>query len=104
MKGINLLEGGSAKGMLDAWRAHFVNLLRQPPQVPHDFALVNTQFDEFDVTELTEDKKWIKGGKACGDDDIASEIIKRIDIVVLQYWQVVFLTTPVVRVMFNFRL
>ena len=60
------MEGGSAKGRLDAWKAHFENLLGQPPQVPDEnlevetiFAPLNIRSDEFDVTELTEAKKLI---------------------------------------------
>ena len=41
---------------------------------------MNIRSDEFDETELTEAKKLIKEGKSCGDDGVAPEIIKRVDI------------------------
>ena len=86
-RGISLVEGGSAKGRLDAWTTHFRNLLGLPPQVPDENMDVETVFpsldiraDEFDVSELIEAKKQIKEGKAYGDDGIAPEIIKRVDV------------------------
>lgn len=82
-----LIEGGSSEERLNNWKAHFVKLLGQPPRVPnenlpiqniHPPLDINT--DPFNSDELMEAKKQIVEGKACGEDGIPPEVMKRINI------------------------
>lgn len=82
-----LIEGGSAEERLNNWKTHFAKLLGQPPRVPdeslpirdmHPPLSINT--DPFSRGEFLEAKKQIVEGKACGEDGIPPEILKRVDI------------------------
>ena len=86
-KPCGLVEGGSREGRLRAWKDHFTKLLGQPPVVPNeevDIAAVhppqNISVDKFTKTELEEAKKSIKEGKAFGEDGVAPEVLKRVDV------------------------
>lgn len=85
-KPCSLVEGGSAKGRLRNWKAHFVKLLGQPPSVPDQeleipaiHPMQSISVEEFTRDELVEAKKTIKEGKAYGNDNIAPEVLKRVD-------------------------
>ena len=82
-----LIEGGSSEDRLKNWKDHFLKLLGQPPSVPDENLLIATihpeldiRTDPFDLEELHEAKKQIVEGKACGDDGIPPEVLKRVDI------------------------
>ena len=86
-KPCGLVEGGSREGRLRAWKDHFTKLLGQPPVVPNeevDIAAVhppqNISVDKFTKTELEEARKSIKEGKAFGEDGVAPEVLKRVDV------------------------
>ena len=81
------VEGSSPQERLDSWKNHFQNLLGQPPAVNdenmeitpvHD--LLDIRTDNFDLDELATAKTSIKEGKAFGADEIAPEVIKRVDL------------------------
>lgn len=83
----NMIEGENAEKRLDSWKSHFQKLLGQPPAVPDEnleitvvHELLDIRSDNFDRGELAEAKTQIKEGKAFGEDGIAPEIIKRVDI------------------------
>ncbi|KAL5253694.1 hypothetical protein ACHWQZ_G013463 [Mnemiopsis leidyi] len=85
-KPCSLAEGGSAKGRLRNWKAHFVKLLGQPPSVPDQeleipaiHPMQSISVEEFTRDELVEAKKTIKEGKAYGNDNIAPEVLQRVD-------------------------
>ncbi|KAL5259158.1 hypothetical protein ACHWQZ_G009572 [Mnemiopsis leidyi] len=85
-KPCSLVEGGTAKGRLRNWKAHFVKLLGQPPSVPDQeleipaiHPMQSISVEEFTRDELVEAKKTIKERKAYGNDNIAPEVLKRVD-------------------------
>ena len=80
-----LTEGGSAEGRLACWKNHFVRLLGQPPDVPDEDPEINQvhpllpiPVESFTMDELKQAKA--SEGKACGEDGIAPEVLKRVDI------------------------
>ena len=86
-KSSSLIDGGSAEGRLKNWQEHFKKLLGQPPVVPDEEMEVPTvhppqdiRIDHFSKEELLEARKSIKEGKAFGEDGIAPEILKRVDL------------------------
>ncbi|KAL5268071.1 hypothetical protein ACHWQZ_G004952 [Mnemiopsis leidyi] len=86
-KSSSLIDGGSAEGRLKNWQEHFKKLLGQPPVVPDEEMEVSTvhspqdiRVDHFSKEELLEARKSIKEGKAFGEDGIAPEILKRVDL------------------------
>jgi len=88
------IEGGCAEARLQNWSNHFQRLLGQPPVVTDEDMEIDKISDElnirtdcFDETELLAAKKNISEGKAFGDDQIAPEILKRVDIddIMLQF-------------------
>ena len=83
----SLIDGGSAEGRLKSWQEHFTKLLGQPPSVPDQELEVpvihppqDISVDLFSKDELVEARMKIKEGKAYGDDGIAPEILKRVDL------------------------
>ena len=93
-KSSSLIDGGSAEGRLKSWQDHFTKLLGQPPSVPDQELEVpsihppqDISVDLFSKEELVEARKKIQEGKAYGDDGIAPEILKRVDLddVILQF-------------------
>ena len=85
-KPCTLVDGGSAEGRLKSWKDHFTKLLGQPPSVPDQELVIQTIHPQQDIKtglfcreELAEARKQIKEGKAYGDDGIAPEILKRVD-------------------------
>ncbi len=86
-KPCNLVDGGSREGRLKSWRDHFTKLLGQPPEVPDEQVNVpiihpaqDINIDPFTKEELEEARKKIKEGKAFGEDGVAPEVIKRVDL------------------------
>ncbi|XP_063680045.1 uncharacterized protein LOC134815440 [Bolinopsis microptera] len=86
-KPCGLVEGGSREDRLRAWKNHVTKLLGQPPVVPNeevDIPVVhppqNISVDKFTKTELEEATKSIKEGKAFGEDGVAPEVLKRVDV------------------------
>ncbi|KAL5259931.1 hypothetical protein ACHWQZ_G010146 [Mnemiopsis leidyi] len=86
-KSSSLIDGGSAEGRLKNWQEHLKKLLGQPPVVPDEEMEVPTvhppqdiRIDHFSKEELLEARKSIKEGKAFGEDGIAPEILKRVDL------------------------
>ena len=86
-KPCSLIDGGSAEGRLRRWKEHFKKLLGQPPAVPdHDLEIPtihppqDISVELFTLEELGVAKKNIQEGKAYGDDGIAPEVLKRVDI------------------------
>ena len=82
-----LTEGGSAEGRLACWKNHFVRLLGQPPDVPDDDPVISQvhpplpiSVESFTMDELRQAKASISEGKACGEDGITPEVLKRVDI------------------------
>ena len=86
-KSASQIDGGSSEGRLKAWQEHFTKLLGQPPAVPDEDMDVpalhppqNISVELFSMEELLEARKAIKEGKAAGEDGVAPEILKRVDI------------------------
>ena len=86
-KSCGLVEGGSAEGRLKSWKDHFTKLLGQAPSVPDEDVCIpimhptqDISVAEFSKGELEEARKMIKEGKAFGEDGVAPEILKRVDI------------------------
>jgi hypothetical protein len=82
-----LIEGGSAEARLKNWKTHFTKLLGQPPIVPNDDIPIrnihqplNIKTGPFSREELSDAKKQLAEGKACGEDGITAEVLKRVDI------------------------
>ena len=82
-----LVEGGSSAERLENWKKHFSGLLGQPPRVPNSDITIRTvhppqdiEEGPFTLEELQLAKKQIVEGKAFGDDGIAPEVMKRVDI------------------------
>lgn len=82
-----LIAGGGPRERLQNWEKHFTKLLGQPPQVEDDSIVIDTIHDTLDIdvdpftsNELATAKKQITEGKAFGDDGIAPEVMKRVDI------------------------
>lgn len=81
------IKGNSPEERVGKWRDHFSSLLGQPPPVEnpdeeiepiHGPLDINT--DPFTLEEYRIAKTSIKEGKACGDDNIAPEVLKRCDL------------------------
>ena len=82
-----LIEGGSKEDRLKNWKEHFSKLLGQPPSVPNEditIQQIHPQLDictePFNIAELEVAKKQIVEGKACGEDGIPPEVVKRVDL------------------------
>ena len=83
-----LIDGGSATERLKSWESHFVNLLGQPPSVPDEDIPIRTisppldmiETGPFTKAELVTARKQIKEGTAAGEDGIAPEVMKRVDL------------------------
>ena len=82
-----LIEGGSAEVRLKNWKTHFSKLLGEPPSVPNvDLPIRNIsspldmKLGPFSREELLCAKKQLVEGKACGEDGITAEILKRVDV------------------------
>ena len=76
------------------WLSHFKDLLGKPPEVENEDLPIETQFTDlniestpFTLDELKVAKTKIKEGKACGDDGIPPEVLKRCDLdeIVLEF-------------------
>ena len=89
-----LIDGGSAEARLKNWKTHFSKLLGQPPSVPDNnlpirniHPTLDIEPGPFTIGELSEAKKQLVEGKACGADGIPAEVIKRanIDEIVLNF-------------------
>lgn len=85
--GTSLIKGGSAQERIAKWKDHFEKLLGQPPagapddlEVQQRFSDLNISTDPFTVEELQLARKKITEGKACGDDGVPPEVIKRCDL------------------------
>ena len=86
-KPCGLVEGGSREGRLRAWKEHFTKLLGQPPEVPDNEMNIpsihppqDISVEQFTKIELQEARKDIKEGKAFGEDGVAPEVLKRVDV------------------------
>ena len=82
-----LIAGGGPRERLQNWEKHFTKLLGQPPQVEDEAIVINTRHGPLDIDtapftedELTKAKKQITEGKAYGEDGIAPEVMKRVDL------------------------
>ena len=82
-----LIDGGSAEARLKNWKTHFSKLLGEPPRVPdEDLPIRNIhppldmKTGPFTMEELSDAKKQLVEGKACGEDGITAEILKRVDV------------------------
>ena len=89
-----LIKGGSSQERTQLWKTHFQNLLGQPPNItPEDpqihqkSEVLDISTDPFTKEELQQAKRKIKEGKACGDDGITPEVLKRCDLddIILQF-------------------
>ena len=82
------IRGDSPADRVRQWQHHFATLLGSPPIVedhgPEDIEPVNSHLDietgPFTLEEYRTAKTSIKEGKACGDDNIAPEVLKRCDL------------------------
>ncbi|MCP4493478.1 MAG: hypothetical protein GY820_40160, partial [Gammaproteobacteria bacterium] len=86
-KPCGLVDGGSKEERLKSWKDHFTKLLGQPPEVPDEEANIpnihpaqDINIEPFTKEELVEAKKKIKEGKAFGEDGIAPEVLKRVEL------------------------
>ncbi len=79
------IRGNSPEERVGKWRDHFSSLLGQPPPVENPDDIIT---DPFTLEEYRIAKTGIKEGKACGDDNIAPEILKRCDLdqIVMDFW------------------
>ena len=77
------LEGDTKEDRVKNWYNHFSNLLGKPPateeNVEIDKVFDNLAIDDgpFTIEEFHKAKKTISEGKACGEDRITPEVIKR---------------------------
>ena len=83
------ISGKSAKDRVDKWQTHFKKLLGEPPpdsQVESDIPQMFTEpehdisTEPFTAEELKQAKSRIKDNKACGEDGIPPEVLKRCDL------------------------
>ena len=81
------IQGGSAEERKTRWKDHFQSLLGQPPvgvnddlDVQQRFSQLNISTEPFSKDELKVAKARIKENKACGEDGIPPEVIKRCDL------------------------
>ena len=90
------ISGNSAQDRVNKWQAHFKNLLGEQPPDSLDDQIIQQMFYEpehdistapFTAEELREAKRRIKDNKACGEDGIPPEVLKRCDLddIVLKY-------------------
>ena len=88
------IKGNSPAERVGKWRDHFSSLLGQPPTVDNPdediepiHGPLNISTEPFTLEEYRLAKTSIKEGKACGDDNIAPEILKRCDLdqIVLEF-------------------
>ena len=82
-----LIDGVGPQERLGNWQSHFSNLLGQPPQVEDEDITINNihgpqniDTNPFTREELRLAKKQLTEGKAPGDDGVAPEVIKRVDL------------------------
>ena len=89
-----LIKGGSSSDRIKTWQNHFQKLLGQPPlinpkdpQISSKHTNLDIDTEPFTKAELELAKKKIKEGKACGEDGITPEVLKRCDLddIVLQF-------------------
>ena len=92
--GCGFIDGGGPQQRLNNWKAHFSKLLGQPPQVDNEDITINVRHGPLDIDtnpftrdELAKAKKQITEGKAYGDDEVAPEVLKRVDLddIILQF-------------------
>jgi len=81
------IRGKGPEERMENWLKHFRDLLGRPPEVEDEDVPIETQFTDlsigtssFTLDELRAAKKKIKEGKACGDDGIPPEVLKRCDL------------------------
>ena len=90
------ITGKSAKDRVNKWQAHFKDLLCEQPPSSQDENNIHQMFSEpehnistapFTTAELKNAKTRIKENKACGEDGISPEVLKRcnLDDLVLKY-------------------
>ena len=84
----------SEQERIDNWYKHFVGLLGSEPEaidadvdIPPIFNNLGIKEGPFDMEEYTKAKKSLTEGKACGEDGITPEILKRcnLDDIILEF-------------------
>ena len=77
----------SPQERVSKWKDHFSSLLGQPPVVESEdeeiktiHGPLNISTEPFSLEEYRKAKTSIKEGKACGEDKVAPEVLKRCDL------------------------
>ena len=90
--GCGLIKGDSNEDKVKVWENHFRNLLGEAPLVdehtiPERETDLNISTEPFSRAELFQAKKLIKENKACGDDGIPPEVVRRcnLDDIILDF-------------------
>ncbi len=88
------IKGDTQQERIDNWYKHFVGLLDSEPEaidadvdIPPIFKNLGIKEGPFDMEEYTKAKKSLTEGKACGEDGITPEILKRcnLDDIILEF-------------------
>ncbi|CAH1244347.1 Hypp7273 [Branchiostoma lanceolatum] len=89
------LEGSTQEERIENWYNHFKTLLGDPPSITEEDEEITTVFEDlgirdgpFDQEEYEKARKSLVEGKACGEDGIPPEVLKRckgLDTIILDF-------------------